>query len=372
MTTINGKAFVTALRTMAKTCEKKNTLPILSHVLLQSESGKLTLTATDLEVGVSVTLTDDDPTATTAPPWSLTCPVKALQAACKGTQAKGRTVTLAPGETSSPTVRTLRVNACELLGFAASEYPAVPDYPSEGKSIEGLAEACAMALPACTTDETRFAVQGILLDVNIGAVVATDGHRLVKVQIPAIEGGPRQILPRKTSSLLSTLSGPIVMARDDKHIFFACSNIRIISRVLEGVFPQYDKVIPQNHPRRVPLSPELRQAMIASAAPLPTSDHTNAVRYTIDPELQTLTMIAKSPEFGSGTATLPLPSLPGWPALPAVLKAEPSMALTLAFNRDYMADCLALPVDTWHVKDSDSQSRFSGPNIDVIIMPMRA
>lgn len=248
--------------------QRKNTMPILSHVLLDagagaSGGGSLTLSATDLDVGVR---TERACEVTT--PGSVTIPARALADMVR--ELPGPDVTLKRLPNQHVEVKSGRTRA-RLMALSADEFPALPPYADAGfVSLDTtlLVDMVDKTLYAASQDETRYNLNGVLFEppgMNGSSsegpltMVATDGHRLVRVE-RAFEGAARfalktpVILPRKglgeLRRILSTDAGgddskTIELGFKDQHCVARRGNTLLGMRLVDGQFPDYKQVIPK-------------------------------------------------------------------------------------------------------------------------------
>ena len=247
--------------------QRKNTMPILSHVLLDagagpSGGGKLTLSATDLDVGVR---TERACEVTT--PGSVTIPARALADMVR--ELPGPDVTLKRLPNQHVEVKSGRTRA-RLMALSADEFPSLPPYADAAfVSLDTtlLVDMVDKTLYAASQDETRYNLNGVLFEppgMNGSSLegpltmVATDGHRLVRVE-RAFEGAAKfalkapVILPRKglgeLRRILSSDGGEdnktIELGFKDQHCVARRGNTLLGMRLVDGQFPDYKQVIPK-------------------------------------------------------------------------------------------------------------------------------
>jgi DNA polymerase-3 subunit beta len=267
------------------------------------------------------------------------------------------------------------------MGLPEADFPTIPEPQSKEElplPKEVLLTLVGRTSFAITADETRFAVAGGLLVVHGGkvALVATDGHRLAFALGVIPEAGAlkelRVLLPRKTLVELRKLaeSGDDVvkLSKDDKHVFFRTGSRTMISRILEGTFPQYEKVIPLGHPRHFVLDRAELLASIRRVAIL-SSDRTHAVRMGF--KRDRIELEAESPELGHAREELPY--------------EYDGTEMQVSFNAHYVLDflgaCGTEKVEM-RLKDAETQALLlpftaAGQKVEdsdyrYVIMPMRA
>lgn len=359
--------------------EKKNTLPVLAHLLLRvkeaagDEPGRVEVAATDLEIGL---VSEFDGQCLAA--GGVTVSAKKLFEIV-------RSLPDADVHLKSSDGKSLQVicgrSSYNLVGLPESDFPAIP--VATGKEQLSIPRATVLKLVsqtsfAITSDESRFAVSGglLLYSGDRASLVATDGHRLA-FATGLLGGGGKPsagqvLLPRKTLLELRKIADSgeenLTFSRDDKHVFFTSGTRTMISRILEGTFPQYEKVIPQGHPRVFLLARDELMASVKRVSIL-SSERTHAVRMTFGAER--IELKAESPELGEAREHIPY--------------EYDGPELVISFNAHYILDFLGA-VGTEKVeirlKDAETQALFlpsvkEGQNVDdadyrYVIMPMRA
>ena len=244
-----------ALGVASRAVSSRNTLPILSNVLLETEDDKLKLTATDLDTAIrSVIPAQVSENGSVAVPAALLSDVVSkLADAPVSLELQNGKVKVRSGKSDYT-----------ILSLPAEDFPVVPEV-TEGTDITlpqaTLKEMLRMTAFAASKEETRSILMGVLFEArgNTLTLVATDTHRLAwkKTTLSEEIANPiSQIIPAKPlSQLMASLSDSI---EDTVHIRFGASQVQfetaavtLVSRVLDGQFPNYEKVIPKNRERRV-------------------------------------------------------------------------------------------------------------------------
>ncbi len=311
--------------------ERRNTIPILSNVLLRAEAGKLSLSATDmdLEIVESVPAEISQAGATTAPAHTLYDIVRKL---ADGSHVEFETV---PGS-GVLSVRGGRSNF-RLGCLPTEDFPQMAGSNMPVSFSLGAAELRTLidrTRFAISTEETRYYLNGIYLhaarntDVPMLRAVATDGHRLARVEMALPEGAaemPGVIVPRKTvgevRKLLEDVTGPISISLSDTKLRFAFDDVVLTSKLIDGTFPDYERVIPSGNDKVLEVNPREFASAVDRVATIAT-EKTRAVKLSID--RGTLTVSANSPESGSATEELEV-----------VYGAAP---LEIGFNSRYLLD----------------------------------
>jgi DNA polymerase-3 subunit beta len=313
--TIERAALLRSLGHVQSVVERRNTIPILSNVLLRAGDGELSLAATDmdLEIVETVPATVGRPGGTTAPAHTLFDIVRKLP--------DGSQVELDIG--GDGTILTLRAGRSQ---FKLSCLP-VEDFPQlssgELKHNFSVAAADLRALIdrtrfAISTEETRYYLNGIYLhaaksksgslETSVLRAVATDGHRLARVEMPLPDGAeaiPGVIIPRKTVTeirkLVDEAADRIELSLSDNKIRFGFDSVVVTSKLIDGTFPDYERVIPVGNDKVMEVDAKLFAAAVDRVATIST-EKSRAVKLSL--VRGALTLSATSPESGSATEEL--------------------------------------------------------------------
>jgi DNA polymerase III subunit beta len=280
----------------------KNTLPILSHVLLEAKKGEIHLTATDLEIGISVKVDGDvvEEGAITVPARKFSEIVKELppQENIHITLKKNNSINVESGK-----------SYFKLVGLSREDFPQLPEVPSgkAGDSIKlsqkKLKHMIQLTSFAMSHDETRYVLNGILFSFKdkILKMVATDGRRLAIIQKDMPEMGNIKkdvILPMKTIQELSrnlTEEGDVVFYFKENQLLINLGEIHITSRLIEGEYPNYDQVIPKKIKEELELNTQdFLQA--TRRASIMTNQESQSVKINIIKDRMIITKSA--PELG--------------------------------------------------------------------------
>ena len=260
--TVERSHLLRSLSHVHRVVERRNTIPILSNVLIRAEGGKLTLKATDLDLEVTETVAADvgQPGATTVPAHILHDIVRKLP--------DGAEVSLDTGDGQQLALKSGRsrftlqiLPEADLPDLTTGEFPVRFSLPAA--TLKKLIDRTQFAI---STEETRYYLNGIYLHaVTVGKkpmlrAVATDGHRLAQAQVDAPEGAEKMagvIVPRKAvgeiQKLVETGEGTIDVEISDTKIRVTIpasggnGDIVLTSKLIDGTFPDYVRVIPQNN-----------------------------------------------------------------------------------------------------------------------------
>ena len=349
--------------------ERKNTIPILANVLIEASGDEVKLLATDLEVGLRSRCS-----ASVAKGGSLTLPAKKLYEIIK---ALPETDVRIEEDKNGVKVAADRFDS-RMQTLPREDFPSLPEatgsYSASLKRdvLKRMVEKTQFAI---TGEDTRYFLNGALfiLRPDSMSLVSTDGHRLALITVPREkdpkpkgEDEVRVILPRKTllelGRLLAEGDGEISYERGENHLFFEISGRLLISRMIDGQFPAFERVIPKSNDKRVEFDRDRLTNAVRRVALL-SNERSRAVKFQIDKG--TVEINSSSPEFGEAKEVL-IVDYAGAP-------------VTICFNAQYVLDFLGV-VETDSVglefKDEMSQAVMKpvgaeGYEYTYVIMPMR-
>ncbi len=347
--------------------EKKSTIPILSHVLLEASGEHVGITATDLDV-------------------SICC-------GCAASVAKGGTMTVSARRLFD-IVRLLPEEAdisCALLendwvelrsgnshykivSLPKENFPSIPEGTGPAVTIPGatLRGMILRTMFAITQEESRYSLNGALLVLTPQEIrmVAMDGHRLALVsaamEVAGVDNEIRALIPRKTLIEILKLIGEqellVEFSRDENHLFFTIAGKKLVSRVLAGQFPNYEMVIPRDNDKTVVASTRALSDGIRRAAVM-SDEKLRAIRLAISSGTMELT--ASSAEAGEAREVVPV--------------EYDGAVLEIGFNPVYLLDFLgACATDSvsLSLRDSETQGMLQpGEKADFdyryVVMPMK-
>jgi DNA polymerase-3 subunit beta len=343
----------------------RSTLPILSNFLFEAEGQKVKLSATDLEVGVSCYIKGE-----IAKEGSITIPAKRFGDIIR--ELPDADVEIKADDTSQISIRSGKSHFV-LMGLPKNDYPILPDFPEEKtftvpKNV--LRTMLRRSVFAVSTDETRYVLNGVYLIAEGGTmkVVATDGRRLAFISRDGIDKKVHHkvIIPTKAVNEVQRILSAEEKDEDVKigitenQVAFQVGAVTIISRLIEGTFPNYDQVIPKKHESEVKVN--VKQALSAvRQVSLLTSDKAAAVKFFFGKD--TLRITASSQGLGSGEVEMD------------VQYSGPN--LDIAFNPLFVIDILK-NVDEEHVLFELTNSLnpalvtpVNDKNYLCVVMPMR-
>ncbi|PAQ08545.1 DNA polymerase III subunit beta [Mesorhizobium temperatum] len=323
-----------SLNHVHRVVERRNTIPILSNVLLSAEGATLEMKATDLDLEV----TEATPAkverggATTVPAHLLYDIVRKL--------ADGAEVMLKTDEDGNAMTVTSGRSSFRLQCLPQSDFPELSAgsfshiFRLDSVALKGLIEKTQFAI---STEETRYYLNGIYLHTHDAdgklklRSVATDGHRLARAEIDApagSEGMPGIIIPRKTVSELQKLVDDpdvaVTTELSDTKIRFTIGSVVLTSKLIDGTFPDYQRVIPTGNDKKLIID---RQSFAAAVDRVSTisSERGRAVKLSIG-EGQ-VTLAVNNPDSGSATEEL--------------AADYSSDAIEIGFNARYLLDVAA-------------------------------
>ena len=350
--------------------ERKNTIPILANVLLEAKGDEVKLLATDLEVGLRSKCS-----AAVTKGGSLTLPAKKLYEIVK---ALPETDVRIEEDRNGVKVAADRFDS-RMQTLPREDFPALPEATGTVSATlprEVLKQMVAKTQFAITGEDTRYFLNGALFILQPGSMslVSTDGHRLALVTVPRDkstgkakgEEEVRVILPRKTllelARLLAESDGDIQYERGENHLFFEIGGRLLISRMIDGQFPAFERVIPKSNDKRVEFDRDRLTSAVRRVALL-SNERSRAVKFLVDSNKVEIT--SSSPEFGEAKEVL----IVDYSAAP----------VTICFNAQYVLDFLGV-VETDSIalefKDEMSQAVMKpigaeGYDYTYVIMPMR-
>ncbi len=368
---INRDHFSNGLAQVLNVVGSKAAMPILSNVLIEAEKDSISLTTTNLDLGIRCKIK-----AEVKEGGSVTLPVKRLATIVRELP----NVDVSFDSTASHQVKIASGGSnFKIMGIGAEEFPKLPD-SGDDKSYSldqgELATMLGNVAYAQSTDETRYILNGVYFNFKEGklTLVATDGRRLALVgkelTVPAASAGAI-ILPAKTVAELLRLLGKgekVKIAFNERRAAFQIDtgkeaggltdSIYLFSKVVEGNYPNYQQVIPKETHQRIKLERELFLQCVHRAA-LVTSEKSNSVKIKLTANLLEIT--ASSPDFGEAHESM------------AISYSGPD--LQVAFNPQFVMDPLrALTKDEvfFELKDEVSPGVFKTLESFVcVIMPVR-
>jgi DNA polymerase III subunit beta len=356
---------LSALQSVCGIVERRHTLPVLANVLIRKSDGQVELTTSDLEIQVRTQVAlDGDPGnfATTVGARKLIDILRSMPAEQVVTLTANQAKLTLQGGKSRFTLQTLPADDFPLVQEAADFGPmfSVPQ-----NTLKSLINQVHFAM---AVHDIRYYLNGILFVAEGTSLilVATDGHRLALAQATLAQEIPKQevILPRKTvlelQRLLKDEDSPIEMRFAGNQAKFAFSGMEFVSKLVEGKFPDYNRVIPKNHKNALMVG---RQPLLASLqrAAILTSEKFKGVRVNIEPGL--LRIASNNAEQEEAKEELEVD--------------YEGDAIEIGFNVTYLMDVLAntqTEMIKLELQDANASALFTVPDLPgfkYVVMPMR-
>ena len=357
-------ALLKPLQAVSGIVERRHTLPILANVLLEQSDGRLYVTATDLEMQITAhsDLPGKEPQATTVAARKLQDLLRALPDDAQLT---------IDGTANRMTLRAGR-SRFNLQALPAADYPRIGVGQDQVQALtlpqrefRGLLKSAEFAM---AQQDIRYYLNGMLLVIAKGSLqaVATDGHRLSWASIAIAGDYQRQevILPRKTvlelSKLLQDSDDPLTLDILGNQVRFRFANIELVSKVVDGKFPDYNRVIPTTNSKRIAFERTVLLAALQRAAIL-SNEKFRGVRLVLGQDQ--LKIICTNSEQEEAEEELEI--------------AYKGDALDVGFNINYLLDVLQnMAMDRVEVAfgDANSSALVTVPERDdykYVVMPMR-
>ena len=307
---VNRTDLQTELQLCQAVVERRSTIPVLSNVLLRASGDRIDLTATDLDVTIEAS-----------------CPAKIKEDGAITIEAKrffdivrslpDDEVRLKLGDNDSIQLQSGSA-VFRLLGRAAEDFPAIPEVDASRTfdvRFDDLKTMIEKVIFAITHEETRFQLNGALLKLNGSdmEMVATDGHRMALITYPqegldAPSDSPLKILiPRKAlqeiSKIESTGEETVRVGLAESHIFFETGSRRILARLIDVNFPNYNDVISRDNDKRVTVDRERLLSTIRRVS-LVSTERMRALK--LEFEKGQLTVSSMSSDLGDAHETVPI------------------------------------------------------------------
>lgn len=327
---LDRAALLRALNHVQSVVERRSTIPILSNVMLKAEDGMLTLATTDMDLEITEAIAADvkKPGATTAPAVTLHDIVRKLPEGKIQIELdpSGSFITVKSGRSN---FRLSCLPISDFPQFGANKLPVAFSIPAA--DLRALIDRTKFAM---STEETRYYLNGIYIHaaandgVSVLRAVSTDGHRLARFEMPLPEQAasmPGVIVPRKTvlelRKLLDEAADSIKISLSESKISFGFDHVALTSKLIDGTFPDYQRVIPVGNDKVIEIDPKTFSNAIDRVSTI-SDGKSRAVKIVINGK--TMTISANSPEAGSATEDIEVRS--------------DASALEIGFNARYLLD----------------------------------
>ncbi len=336
------------------------TLPILSNILIEAQPNKIRLTATDLDVGISCVIPVD-----TQEPGAITLPAKRFYDIIKELPSDEVNIT-----TKKNNLIIIDTELCQfkVMGLAPEEFPKLPEFKDkEGIKLEQvvLKQMLTLTSFAVSFDETRYILNGILFKIkkNNLTLVATDGKRLAIIEKTLTQSAEKEIdmiVPIKTIHELNRNlrdQGELSLVLGSNQALFDLGSVHIISRLIEGEFPDYQQVVPPVSGNKIKIDRDHFLLAVRRAALLATPDY-QAVKLEV---FKNKLVVSKStPDVGESREEL--------------LVEYRGKEMVIGFNHSYLIDVLKnLTGDRvgFELMDSEKPAVIRTDGYVYIVLPMR-
>src|SRR3982075_1129786 len=332
--TVERAALLKSLGHVHRVVERRNTIPILANVLIKAEKSKLAFKATDLDVEVTETIS-----AEVGPGGSTTVPAHMLDEIVRKLPEGAQIVIEASGDRAVLAIRAGR-SRFTLQTLPESDFPDLAagemthTFRLAAANLKRLIDKTQFAI---STEETRYYLNGIYLHtagtnkVPTLRAVATDGHRLAQFELPLPNGAagmPGIIVPRKTvgevQRLIEDNEAEIAIELSQGKIRFTIGNVVLTSKLIDGTFPDYGRVIPQNNDKELIVDKKDFEAAVDRVSTI-SSERGRAVKLALS--AGKLVLSVTNPDSGSATEELEV--------------EYAADALDIGFNSRYLLDIAA-------------------------------
>lgn len=314
------------VQTVLNAVSSRNTLPILSNILVETDKNVIRLTTTDLEVSIKCQIP-----AEVSSSGSITIPAKRLSEIVR--ELPDSEISLSVSDNAVVTL-VCEKTRFKINGLPKDDYPVLPKVKSDKgfnlakKTLQGMIKKTIFAV---STDETRYVLNGVffIVEGQTMRLVATDGHRLAMIE-HTLEKNPNQkfnyIVPAKALQELSKIlgeEGEVNIQINDNQIIFENPEVVLMSRLIDGQFPNYDQVIPKQSDKHISCNKDFLLSATRRVS-LMASDKSSSIKYTIS--ANQLMITANTPEVGEAQEEMEI--------------NYTGETITIAFNAKYVIDVL--------------------------------
>ena len=348
--TITRQNLHQALSAVSASIPSKTTLPVLSNILFEARDDGIRISGTDLDVGVRIGVPAD-----VAEVGSLTAPGKKLQEITREladqpveVNTRGDQIELECGR-----------SRFKLKGLPAADFPSLPEVPFDGgwtatgKDLLSLIRHTSFAV---STEESRPVLNGVLWELRDREMrmVATNGHRLAKMTIPAgssLETTTQLIVPPAALGHVQRLFGKeetISVARTGNHLGFASDGTEVYTRLIEGTYPNYEQVIPRDNDRFAVIQRKILESAVRRVAAV-ASDQTHRIRMEFEADRLELNVL--TPDLGEAHDEIEVS-----------YEGEP---LAIGFNANYLLEVLR------YVGTDEVKMGFKAPERAATVEPVK-
>jgi len=309
--TIDRTALLRCLAHVQSVVERRNTIPILSNVLVEAKGERLSLTATDMDLAIV-----EQTAANVVTPGAATVPAHTMYDIVRKLPDGAEVQIELVGDGGQVALKAGR-SRFTLSTLPKEDFPATAGgdlphrFPLSAIDLRGLVDRTKFAI---STEETRYYLNGIYLHAfSTGKqkslrAVATDGHRLARVEMPLPEGAENitgVIVPRKMVNeirkLIEEVEGMVEVSLSDSRIRFAFNDTILTSKLIDGSFPDYQRVIPTGNDKVMEVDRRSFRDAVDRVSTI-SSEKSRAVKLSL--KANTMTLSATSAENGTATEEL--------------------------------------------------------------------
>jgi len=349
--------------------EKKNTIPILSNVLLEANESSLVLSATDMDISINETIN-----CTVIEKGSATVPAHTLYDIIRKIP-EGNEIEFISNDGKTFSIRSGK-SKFSLQCLPKQDFPLIEieklkcEFSINSNIFLNLIEKTRFAI---SNEETRYFLNGIYLhkkninNIDCLSLVSTDGHRLAKIDFPHPKGLvdiPGVIIPKKTinelSKLLADINEDIIINVDPNKIIFYINKTVLLSKLIDGNFPDYQRVIPKNNNNIVKAERQKFCEAIDRVSTI-TSEKSKSIKFRLLSDL--INMNSSDPEHGTATEDIPV--------------QYNGEEIEIGFNAKYILEMIdQVDSEDLILEFNDSSSPLivkesSNNNLIYVLMPMR-
>jgi DNA polymerase-3 subunit beta len=306
--TIERAQFLKPLAHVQSVVERRTTIPILSNVMVEAKAGGVSISATDMDIDIVESMP-----AEVRRQGAVTCSAHTLHDIVRKLPEGAQVEMQASGESGRVTLKAGR-STFTLATLPTEDFPALSgdslphSFALAASELRALIDRTRFAI---STEETRYYLNGIFLHatgkdgVRVLRAVATDGHRLARVEMALPDGAagmPGVIVPRKAVNELRKLADEtndtVAVSLSETKIRFAFDGIALTSKLIDGTFPEYERVIPIGNDKTMQVDCQSFAEAVDRVATIST-EKSRAVKLALSNG--TLVLSASSPENGTAT-----------------------------------------------------------------------
>ncbi|MFZ9988383.1 MAG: DNA polymerase III subunit beta [Candidatus Nanopelagicales bacterium] len=347
--TITREQLKEGLDAVAAAVQAKTTLPVLANILLEATRDGLKLSGTDLDIAVSTVVP-----ASVDQEGAITLPARKLVELVRELPSAGIRITT-QGE--QRVIIECGRSKFKLLGLPREEFPAFPQISfgaSSRTTARDLQKLVAHVAFAASTEESRPILNGVLwqLTGDRMRMVATNGHRLAKMEVP-VQGGAEAaelIVPPKALEQIRKLFGPddeLEIGRSENHLGFRSATTQVFTRLIEGPYPNYEQVIPRENDKLATVEKAALMAALRRMS-IVASDQTHRIRMS----------------FGDGSCKLSVTTPDLGEAQEEITVTYEGEPLDIGFNANYLLEVLK------YIPTEEARMTFKAPERAATVEPV--